>query len=81
MTVQHQIIYLEITPESLKLAKENYKLTQNLANSKSTPKHKSLLSSYRAGYKRRYDAEVLSSYSSSTKTYLNYQDQKKTSVL
>ena len=49
MITQHQIIYLEKTSESLKLPKEDYKLTQNLANNKSTPKHKSSVSSYRAG--------------------------------
>ena len=47
--------------ESLKLTKENYKLAQNLAKSKSTPRHKSSGSSYRPGYKRRYDAEASSS--------------------
>ena len=64
--------------ESLKLAKENYKLAPNLANNKSIPRHKSLGSSYRAGYRRRYDAEAPSSYSSSTRTSLNYQGRKKT---
>ena len=64
--------------ESLKLAKEYYKLAQNLANNDSTPRHKSSESSNTAGYDCWYDAEVSSSYSSSTRTSLNYQNWKKT---
>ena len=71
-------LFGENISENIKLAKENYKFAQNLANSKSSSRHKSLGSSYRAGYERQYDAEAPSSYSSSTKTSLNYQDQKKT---
>ena len=58
-------LFGENISESLKLAKENYKLAQNLANGKSTARHKSSRSSYRAGYKRQHDEEVPSSYFSS----------------
>ena len=70
-------LFAENISESLKLAKENYKLAQNQANSKSTPRHKLSGSSCRAGYKRRYDVEAPSSYSSRTSTSLNYQGRKK----
>ena len=63
--------------ENLKLAKENYKLAQNLANSKYTPRYKSSGSSNKACYNRRYNAEAPSSYSFSTRTSLNYQGLKK----
>ena len=51
-------LFGENISESLKLAKQNYKLAQNLTNSKSTLRYKSSRSPYRAGYKRRYDGEV-----------------------
>ena len=62
-------LFGENISESLKLAVKNYKSAQNLANSKSSPRHKSLGSSYRACYKRRYDAETPSSYSSNSRTF------------
>ena len=58
-------LFGENISESLKLAKENYKLAQNLTNSKSTLRHKSSRSPYRASYKRRYDGEAPFSYFSS----------------
>ena len=71
-------LFGENMSENVKLAMENYKLAQNLANSKFTPRYKSSGSSYRAGYKRRYDAEALSIHSSSTRTSLTCQIWKKT---
>ena len=74
----HDHLFGENISESLKLAKENYKLAQNLANNKFTPRHKSSGSSYRPGYKHWYDEEDTSNNSSTTRTSLNYQCWKKT---
>ena len=71
-------LFGENISKSLKVARENYKLAQNFANIKSTPRHKSSGSSCRAGYKQRYDAEASSSYSSNTRTSLNFQGRNKT---
>ena len=62
--------------ENLKLAKENYKLSQDLVNTKS--KIKVAGPSSRAGFKRRSDHEVGNSFSSRTQQSLNYQGRKKT---
>ena len=69
-------LFGENISEILKLAKENYKLARNLANSKPTPRHKSSESLYRAGYKHLYDAEAPSIYSYCTRTSLNYHKFK-----
>ena len=62
--------------ESLKLAKENYKLSQNLVNTKS--RNKVAGASSRAGFKRRPENEAGNSFSSRTQQSLNYQGRKKT---
>ena len=46
--------------ESLKLAKENYKLSQNLVNTKS--RNKTAGTSSRTGFKRRPDHEAENSF-------------------
>ena len=71
-------LFGERISKTLEMIKKNYKLAQNLANTKCNPRHQSLGSSYRAVFKYRYNAEAPSSYSSSTRTSLNYQDWKKT---
>ena len=50
--------------ESVKLAKENYKLSQNLVSTKS--RNKVAGPSSRAGFKRRPDHEAGNSFSSRT---------------
>ena len=62
--------------ESLKLAKENYELSQNLVSIKS--RNKVAGPSSRAGFKRRPDHEVGNSFSSRTQQSLHYQGRKKT---
>ena len=55
--------------ESLKLAKENYKLSQNLVSTKS--RNKAAGPSSRTGFKRRPDHEAGNSFSSRTQQSLN----------
>ena len=74
--IRSDYLFGENILESLKLTKENYKLAQNLAKSKSTPRHKSSGSSDGPGYKRRYDAEA----PSSTRASLGYQGRNKLSA-
>ena len=62
--------------ESLKLAKENYKPSQNLVNTKS--RNKVTGPSSRTSFKRRPDHEPGKSFSSRTEQSLNYQGRKKT---
>ena len=61
--------------ESLKLAKENYKLPQNLVSTKS--RNKATGPSSRTGFKRRPDHEAGNSFCSRTQQSLNYQGRKK----
>ena len=55
--------------ESLKLAKENYELSQNLVSTKS--RNKEAGPSSRKGFKRRLDHEAGNSFSSRTQKSLN----------
>ena len=55
--------------ECLKLAKENYKLSQNLVSTKS--RNKAAGPSSRTGFKRRPDHEAGNSFSSRTQQFLN----------
>ena len=71
-----EYLFGENMNESLKLAKENYKLSQNLVNTKS--RNKVAGPSSRAGFKRRPDHEAGNSFSSRTQQSLNYQGRKKT---
>ena len=64
--------------ECLKLAKENYKLSQNLVSTKS--RNKAAGPSSRTGFKRRPDHEAGNSFCSRTQQSLNYQGQKKTFI-
>ena len=74
---QSEYLFVEKMNESLKLAKENYKLSQNLVSTKSRNKVAGP-SSIRAGFKRRPDHEAGNSFSSRTHQSLNYQGRKKT---
>ena len=71
-----EYVFGENMNESLKLAKENYKLPQNLVSTKS--RNKVAGPSSRAGFKRRPDHETGNSFSSRTQQSLNYQGRKKT---
>ena len=61
--------------ESLKLVKENYKLSQNLVNNKS--RYKVVGPSSRAGFKRRPNYEAGNSFSSRSQQSLSYRGRKK----
>ena len=61
---------------SLKLTKQNYKLSQNLASTKS--KNKVTGPSSRAGFKLKPDHEAGNSFSNRNQQFLNYQGQKMT---
>ena len=71
-----EYLFEENMNESLKLAKENYKLSRNLVSTKS----RNIVAgpSSRAGFKRRPDHEAGNSFSSRTQQSLNYQGRKKT---
>ena len=62
--------------KSLKLAKENYKLSKNLVSTKSM--NKVAEHSSRAGFKRRPDHEAGNSFPSRSQKSLNYRGRKKT---
>ena len=62
--------------ESLKVAKENYKMSQNLVSTKS--RNKVAGPSSRAGFKRRPEHEAGISFSSRTQQSSKYQGRKKT---
>ena len=64
-----EYLFEENMNESLKLGKENYKLSQNLVNIKS--RNKVAQPSSRAGFKRRPDHEAENSFSSRTQQSLN----------
>ena len=64
-----EYLFEENMNESLKLDKENYKLSQNLVNIKS--RNKVAQPSSRAGFKRRPDHEAENSFSSRTQQSLN----------
>ena len=69
-------LFGENVNESLKLAKENYKLSQNLVSTKS--KNKVAGPASRAEFKRRPDHKAGNSFFSRTQQSLNYQGRKKT---
>ena len=71
-----EYLFGENMNESLKLAKENYKLSQNLVSTKS--RNKAAGPSSRTGFKRRPDHEAGNSFCSRTQQSLNYQGRKKT---
>ena len=71
-----EYLFGENMNESLKLAKENYKLSQNLVSTKS--RNKAAGPSSRTVFKRRPDHEAGNSFCSRTQQSLNYQGQKKT---
>ena len=60
--------------EIFKLAKENYKLSENLVSTKS--RNKVAGPSSRAGFKQRLNHEAAKSFSSRNQQSLNYQGQK-----
>ena len=71
-----EYLFGENMNECLKLAKENYKLSQNLVSIKS--RNKDAGPSSGTSFKRRPDHEAGKSFSSRTQQSLNYQDRKKT---
>ena len=71
-----EYLFGENMNESLKLAKENYKLSQNLVSTKSRNKAAGLSS--RTGFKRRPDHEAGNSFCSRTQQSFSYQGRKKT---
>ena len=73
-----EYLFGENMNESLKLAKENYKLSQNLVSTKS--RNKAAGPSSRTGFKRRPDHEAGNSFCSRTQQSLNYQGRKKTFI-
>ena len=70
-----EYLFGENMNESLKLAKENYKLSQNLVSTKS--RNKAAGPSSRTGFKRRPDHEAGNSFRSRTHQSLNYQGRKR----
>ena len=70
-----EYLFGENMNENLKLAKENYKLSQNSVSIKS--RNKITGPSSRTGFKRRPDDESGKSFSSRTQQSLNYQGRKK----
>ena len=66
-----EYLFGENMNERLKLAKENYKLSQNLVSAKS--KNKVAGPSSRAVFKQRPDHEAGNSFPSRTQQSLNYQ--------
>ena len=75
-TTSSEYLFGENMNESLKLTKENYKLSQNLVSTKS--RNKAAGPSSRTGFKRRPDHEAGNSFCSRTQQSLNYQGRKKT---
>ena len=71
-----EYLFGENMNESLKLAKENYKLSQNLVSTKS--RNKAAGPSSRTGFKRRPDHEAGNSFCSRTQQSFSYQGRKKT---
>ena len=70
-----EYLFRENINESLKLAKGNYKMSQNFVSNKSRNKVAGPLS--RIGFKRRPDHETGNSFSSRNQHFLNYQGQKR----
>ena len=70
-----EYLFGENMNESLKLAKENYNISQNSVSTKSRNKVVGLSS--KAGFKRRPDHESGNGFSFRNQQSLNYQGQKK----
>ena len=70
-----EYLFRENINESLKLAKGNYKMSQNFVSNKSRNKVAGPLS--RIGFKRRPDHETGNSFSSRNQHFLNYQGRKR----
>ena len=71
-----EYLFGENMNEGSMLVRENYKLSQNLASTKS--RNKVAGPSSRTGFKRRPDHKARNSFSSTTQQSLNYQSRKNT---
>ena len=72
-----EYLFEEKVNENLKLAKGNYKLSQNLVKSSTKSRNNVAGPLSRTGFKRRPDHEAGSSFPSRNQQSLNYQGQKK----